>query len=311
MGFGVKYPGFLAPMGYPNLNSGHKPLENQPPFLDTVLDCSRTRNCNVTESNTLSYICAAEDFKCKYGFHSLSQKNKICAPNSCKCSNGVGKTACDCPNEAINDCELCDLGYRLETDVQNSCVENECVCTNGDGQIGAAHGENCFFNLVGADGIGGKLDQCGKCKDLYHLEILKGVSLLVVNGSELYVQEGLSKHFSVKHPCAIFEEFYQARSLRDHEGTTESSSQNSDLPEISFDELNRLRIQCHESFSSCGLNLTIFQPEINTTFTPTVYPDIKTCLAESCQLIFNNSCVDCCEYSRGALNGGSAKWCTT
>ena len=36
-----------------------------------LLDCSRTRNCNVTESSTSSFICAAEDFKCKYGYHSL------------------------------------------------------------------------------------------------------------------------------------------------------------------------------------------------------------------------------------------------
>ena len=37
-----------------------------------LLDCSRTRSCNSTESATSSsYICAAEDFKCKYGFHEL------------------------------------------------------------------------------------------------------------------------------------------------------------------------------------------------------------------------------------------------
>ena len=59
----------------------------------------------------------------------LSQRETVCAPNTCKCSNGVGKTACDCPIVAINDCQTCDLGYHLVKGAQNTCVENKCVCT--------------------------------------------------------------------------------------------------------------------------------------------------------------------------------------
>ena len=62
----------------------------------------------------------------------ISQRDTVCAPNLCKCSNGVGKTACDCPIEAINDCQTCNLGYHLEVNLkgdQNTCVENKCSCT--------------------------------------------------------------------------------------------------------------------------------------------------------------------------------------
>ena len=59
----------------------------------------------------------------------ISQRDTTCVPNSCKCSNGVGKSACECPIEAVNDCQNCDLGYNLKIGVQNTCVENKCFCT--------------------------------------------------------------------------------------------------------------------------------------------------------------------------------------
>ena len=48
------------------------------------------------------------------------------------------------------------------------------------------------------------MDQCASCQNSYHLKTAEDSKKLLVNGKEIYVQQGLSKHFNQTHPCSVF-----------------------------------------------------------------------------------------------------------
>ena len=95
--------------------------------------------------------------------------------------------------------------------------------------IGAALGKHCVLNLSNDDNnhdddkTDKKLDQCARCETAFHLNITENAKQLLLDpsGKEIYVQEGLSMHFSIVNPCSMF-------------------TNNSD------------KSQCHERFLSCN-----------------------------------------------------------
>ena len=121
---------------------------------------------------------------------------------------------------------------------------------DGPRNIGAAIGENCVFNLQN------ELDQCGRCETYFHLEKITNSEKLSMNGSENYVQAGLSEHFDLKHPCSVF---------------TDSISDES---------------KCHDSLLNCEkINLNSY-PNFKTC----VEKSCETNFNTSCELSEPNCC---------------------
>ena len=71
----------------------------------------------------------------------VKHASRKCVRRVCKCSNGVAADGVSCPENGMERCVACEVGFRMGNGTapgERTCIQNTCTCSNKDmtGEVG-------------------------------------------------------------------------------------------------------------------------------------------------------------------------------